>query len=81
MVSPEAGLASLGFTTCTSKSAGNRRLESTVCLSVACRMGTSCRRSRRPRQVGRLKSLSREGLAGYRWLRLPARSHPWASTH
>jgi hypothetical protein len=29
----------------------------------------------------RLRSLGREDLAGYRCLRLPGRSHPWASTH
>ena len=31
--------------------------------------------------AGRFRTLSRKDLAGYRCLRLPARSHPWASTH
>jgi len=31
--------------------------------------------------VGRFRSLGCEDLAYYRCLRLPARSHPWASTH
>src|SRR5659263_538271 len=31
--------------------------------------------------VSRFRSLSREDFAGYCCFRLPARSHPWASTH
>ena len=31
--------------------------------------------------AGRFRSLSCEASAGYRCLRIPARSHPWASTH